>query len=97
MKKIFSWIYMLSNRNNTVVYTGVTSDLPRRVFQHKSGEGGAFSRKYKTVKLVYYETFEDIKAAIQREKQLKGGPSRNKFKLINCANPEWKDLIDDID
>ena len=68
------FVYILANRHNTVLYTGVTSDLKRRVFEHRSRVGGAFSRRYNVDKLVYYETFADAYNAIRREKQIKAGP-----------------------
>ena len=90
------YIYMLTNYNNTTIYTGVTNDLFRRVLEHKRGEGGFFSRKYRLKKLVYYEPFTDIRDAIAREKQIKGGSRKKKIDLINSINPEWRDLTLDI-
>ncbi len=85
-------VYIMTNRYNTVLYTGVTSDLKIRAWQHKSGEGSTFASKYRTTKLVYYEVMSSIKAAIAREKQIKGGSRKKKVELINSLNPEWKDL-----
>ena len=87
------FVYMLTNANNTVLYTGDTSDLERRLHQHKIGYfNNAFTSKYKTTKLVYYETFFDIKDAIAREKQIKAGSRKKKIDLIESMNPHWKDL-----
>jgi putative endonuclease len=83
---------MMTNIHNTVIYTGVTNDLQRRVLEHKSGKGSAFSARYHLTKLVYFETGCDINAAIYREKQIKAGSRQKKIDLINGMNPEWKDL-----
>ncbi len=91
MKEVFC-VYIVTNQYNTVLYTGVTSDLKRRAWQHKSCEGSTFASKYRTTKLVYYEVMSSIKAAIAREKQIKGGSRKKKVELINSLNPEWKDL-----
>jgi putative endonuclease len=90
------FIYIMTNTHNTVLYTGVSSDLANRVLQHKSGIGGIFTRKYNIHKLVYYEVGNDIYAAVAREKQIKGGSRQKKIDLINRSNPEWKDLFEDI-
>ncbi len=89
-------VYIMTNINNNVLYTGVTNNLKRRVYQHKQGEGGKFTGRYHVTKLVYYEVSNDIKAAILREKQLKGGSRQKKINLINGFNPEWRDLYEDI-
>ncbi len=91
MKEEFC-VYIMTNQYNTVLYTGVTSDLKRRVWQHQSGQGSAFASKYRTTKLVYYEVMSSIKAAILREKQIKGGSRKKKIDLINSLNHEWKNL-----
>jgi putative endonuclease len=90
------FIYIMTNTHDTVLYTGVTSDLANRVLQHKSGVGGIFTRKYNIHKLVYYEVGNDIYAAVAREKQIKGGSRQKKIELINRSNPEWKDLFEEI-
>jgi putative endonuclease len=77
-----------------VLYTGVTNNLQRRVIEHRSGKGGAFSKRYKMYKLVYYESGNDITMAISREKQIKGGSRQNKIEMINNFNPDWEDLFD---
>ena len=89
-------VYIMTNKNNTVLYTGVTNNLRRRVIEHKTGQGGKFTSKYKITKLVYYECGGDINAAIDREKQIKGGSRQSKKDLINDMNPEWKDLFGDL-
>ncbi len=90
-------VYMMTNFNNTVIYTGVTSDLIRRVYEHKNLlDPKSFTFKYKVTKLVYFESFNSIEEAIAREKQIKGGSRRKKEMIINSINPNWKDLWDDI-
>jgi putative endonuclease len=86
------FVYIMTNLQNTTLYTGVTNDLPRRVQEHKRGEGGKFSKRYNLKKLVYIEVCEDIHAAIAREKQIKGGSRMKKLVLIEEMNPEWRDL-----
>lgn len=82
---------------NTVLYTGVTNNLARRIWEHKNGEGGNFTGKYKITKLVYCEDFASIQEAIDREKQIKGGSRRKKNELINSINKEWKDLYETLE
>jgi putative endonuclease len=84
----------MTNQSHTVLYTGVTNNLPRRVIEHRSGKGGAFSKKYKIYKLVYYEAGHEITVAISREKQIKAGSRQNKIDLINSINPKWEDLYE---
>ena len=84
----------MTNKNNTVIYIGVTSDLVKRVYQHKTKKYKGFTYKYNCEKLVYYEEFSDINAAISREKQLKAGTRIRKEELINSVNKEWNDLSD---
>jgi len=84
----------MTNKNNTVIYTGVTSDLLKRVYQHKTKNEKGFTAKYNCDKLVYFEVFNDINKAIEREKQLKAGNRNKKEILINCQNPEWLDLAE---
>jgi len=86
----------MSNKTNTVIYTGVTSDLVKRVYQHKAKTADGFTKKYNVVKLVYYEIFEDIKEAIRLEKLIKSGSRKKKIKLIESINPEWIDLYNEI-
>ncbi len=89
------YVYMLTNKYNKVLYTGVTNDLQRRLFEHRGDNKGSFSQQYNTHKLVYYETTSDVKAAIAREKQLKGWRRDKKDALINSMNPLWRDLSED--
>ena len=88
------FIYIMTNAHNSVLYTGVTNNLYRRAMEHKSGKGGAFTKKYNVTKLVYFESGNDIRAAIAREKQIEGGTRQRKIDLINSANPEWIDLLE---
>jgi putative endonuclease len=90
------YVYILSNIHNTVLYTGVTNDLYRRVMEHRDGKGGAFTKKYKVKRLVYYECGDDINIAIFREKQIKAGSRQDKIGLIESMNPEWKDLFEEF-
>ncbi len=89
-------IYMLSNQYQGTLYVGVTSNLIKRVYQHKHGHTHGFTKKYECKNLVYYELFGDISRAIQREKQLKAGSRAKKIDLINKFNPQWKDLYGTI-
>ncbi len=87
------YIYILTNKNNTVLYTGVTSNLSNRLFEHSTGfYEKSFTSKYNVTKLVYFEEFTSIEEAIAREKQIKAGSRQKKLDLINRFNPEWKDL-----
>ena len=85
-------IYILTNQNNTVLYTGVTNNLPRRVYEHKAKLVDGFTKRYNVNKLVYYEVFEQVENAIFREKQIKGGSRAKKIALIKSMNPKWSDL-----
>jgi putative endonuclease len=86
----------MTNKGNTVLYTGVTANLVKRVYEHKQKIVEGFTKKYNINKLVYYETFDDPENAILREKQIKAGSRRKKIKLIERMNPGWKDLYDKI-
>ncbi len=88
------YIYIMTNWKNSVLYTGVTNDLQRRVAEHKCGTHEGFSKKYKTNKLVYFEVFGDPENTILREKQIKGGSRQDKFDLVNAMNSEWTDLYE---
>jgi len=90
------FVYLLTNKNNTVIYTGVTNDLKRRVYEHKEKLIDGFTKKYNVNKLVYFETANDINSAISREKQIKAGSRQKKIDLINSINKGWKDLYDEI-
>ncbi len=85
----------MTNQEHTVLYTGVTNNLERRILEQRSGNGGYFSNKYKLYNLVYFEESDEIKQAILREKQIKGGSREDKIKLVNSINPEWKDLYEE--
>ena len=90
-------VYILTNQKNTVLYIGVTSNINKRISEHKAHKyPNSFSAKYKTSKLVYFEKFQKMTDAIAREKQLKAGSRLKKEILINSINPEWKDLAADI-
>lgn len=90
------YIYILTNFENGTLYTGVTNDLVKRIYEHKNKLVEGFSKKYDLTKLVYYEIFDSIEDAIVREKQIKGGSRKKKLQLINNFNKEWKDLYDSI-
>ncbi|NCQ56209.1 GIY-YIG nuclease family protein [Candidatus Parcubacteria bacterium] len=86
------YVYLMTNKNNTVIYTGVTNNLKKRVSQHKDKIIKGFTEKYNIVKLVYYEIFNNPYDAISREKQIKAGSRKRKIDLINKVNLKWKDL-----
>ena len=86
------YVYMMTNRSNTVLYTGVTTDLWRRVAEHKEKTVEGFTKRYNATKLVFFEEFESIVEAIAAEKKIKAGSRLKKLKLIESLNPEFKDL-----
>ena len=86
----------MTNKRNNVLYTGVTNNLAKRVYEHKEKLVSGFTKKYNINKLVYCEMFDDIYYAIKKEKQIKGGSRQKKIGLINSLNPQWKDLYDEI-
>jgi len=88
------YVYIMANRSRTL-YTGVTDDLVRRVYEHKNKLIEGFTKKYNITKLVYYEVTNDVLVAIQREKQIKGWLRRKKITLVTAMNPEWKDLSEE--
>lgn len=91
------FVYIMTNDNNTVLYTGVTSNLKGRVKEHKEKlHSGSFSSRYNIRKLVYFEHVDTIGDAIKREKQIKGGSRKKKLELINSNNPGWRDLYHDL-
>ena len=90
------YVYILTNKHNNVLYTGVTNDLQRRVYEHREKLVSGFTAKYNVYKLVYYEETASIEAAIMREKQIKGGSRQKKIDLIEGINPHWKDLYKDL-
>jgi putative endonuclease len=89
-------VYIMTNKYNTVLYTGVTNDLMRRVWEHKEGIGSGFTSRYRVNKLVYYESYENINLAIAREKQIKGGSRQKKIDLVISLNPDWNDLYEEM-
>lgn len=84
----------MTNSDNRVIYSGITSNLTRRVYEHRNKLVEGFTKKYNVVKLVYYESFEEVEEAIKREKQIKAGSRQKKLDLINSMNPLWDDLYD---
>jgi len=92
----FYYVYLMTNPNHTVVYTGVTNDLRRRVWEHREKRLPGFTKQYNVTHLVYFEVFEDAWQAIEREKQLKAGSRKKKLDLVNARNPAWRDLYDEI-
>lgn len=87
------WVYILTNHTNTVLYTGVTNDISRRTFEHKTKVANGFAEKYNTYKLVYVEETSSAEEAIAREKQIKNWRRDKKIMLINSINPQWIDLL----
>ena len=87
------YVYMMTNKNNNVLYIGVTNNLGRRVYEHKNKIVKGFTAKYNVDKLVYYETTENVLSAIAREKQLKGWTRIRKNELVNSVNPSWDELV----
>lgn len=90
------FVYILSNKNNNVLYIGVTSNLIRRIFEHKNALLDGFTKKYNVHKLVYYEFFGSPQEAIKREKKLKNWHRQWKNNIINRSNPNWDDLYDEL-
>ena len=90
------YVYIMSNKNNTTLYVGVTNDLIRRVLEHKNNVFQGFTAEYNLHKLVYFEMCENEQSAIEREKYLKKCYRKTKEKLITEQNPQWQDLYDDI-
>ncbi len=86
------YVYILTNKSNNVLYTGVTNSLSRRVFEHKQQSRPGFTKKYNLTKLIYYEIFDNVYDAIKREKQIKGGSRMDKLGLISEFNRDHKDL-----
>ena len=91
------YVYILTNKNLTVLYTGVTNDLVRRVYEHKNHlDQNSFTAKYKTTRLVYFEETTDVRSALEREKQIKSWSRERKTDLIVSMNPQWWDLYNKI-
>ena len=95
MKKQY-YIYIMTNQRNSALYTGITNDLKRRVYEHKEKLIKGFTKKYNITKLVYYEIYDDAETAIHREKQLKGGSRQSKIDLINSMNQNWHELYEEL-
>ena len=91
-----AYVYIMSNRRNGVLYVGVTTDLLKRSFQHREGLIDGFTKRYGLKLLVYYEVFDDVRNAIQREKNMKHWLRAWKVRLIHGFNPEWKDLYETL-
>jgi len=89
-------VYLLTNKPHGTLYTGVTSNLPGRIWQHKNKITRGFSAKYNLTRLVYFEIFDSMYEAISREKQIKAGSRKAKLVLIEASNPDWRDLFQDI-
>ena len=90
------YVYIMTNKSNSVLYTGVTNDLIRRVYEHKNKMVEGFTKKYNVDKLVFYEVYEDVNSAIAREKQIKSGSRAKKIKLIEDMNTGWNDLYEEL-
>ena len=90
------YVYIMTNKINTVLYTGITSNLKKRIWEHKEKTIKGFTKKYNIDKLVYWEIFNDPENAILREKQIKAGSRSKKIELIKGINPEWKDLYNKL-
>jgi len=95
-KPKFYFVYILTNGSNAVLYTGMTSNIERRAYEHKQKLIKGFTDKYNLNKLVYYEIYEEVHMAIAREKQIKGGSRQDKIDLVNRKNKEWRDLAEDF-
>ncbi len=89
-------VYILASKRNGTLYTGVTSDLKRRIYEHKSGASEGFTKQYHVHTLVWYECTEDINSAITREKQIKAWKRKWKLELIEKGNPQWRDLYEEL-
>ena len=90
------WLYILASRPGGAIYVGVTGNLSLRVWQHKQGRGGEHTRRYGITTLVYYESYPDVRDAIQRERNIKHWPRAWKCNLIYAMNPEWRDLYEEL-
>ena len=90
------YVYIMTNKYNNVLYTGITNDLKRRVYEHKEKLINGFTKKYNITKLVYYEVFEDPENAILREKQIKAGSRQKKIDLVNSINRKWLNLYEEL-
>jgi len=97
MKKELFYVYIMTNKNNNVLYTGMNNDLKRRTYEHKMKLIEGFTKKYNCTKLVFYEIYRDSYQAIVREKQIKAGSRKKKIELIEKMNPTWRDLAEDFE
>jgi putative endonuclease len=95
-RRMSAFVYMMTNRRNGILYTGVTTNMPRRAYEHREGLVAGFTKKYGLKLLVYYEVFDDVRDAIQREKTIKHWPRAWKVRLIHGFNPEWADLYESL-
>jgi predicted GIY-YIG superfamily endonuclease len=89
-------VYIMASKRNGTLYTGVTSNLPRRAWEHRESQIPGFTERYGCRLLVWFEYYETMHDAIAREKQIKAGSRKKKLMLIEAANPEWRDLYDDL-
>ncbi|MCC7017633.1 MAG: GIY-YIG nuclease family protein [Rhodospirillales bacterium] len=90
------WVYIMTNKPNGTLYVGVTGNLLRRVFEHREGMIGGFTKRYGLKMLVYFERYENIRDAIQREKNMKHWSRAWKVRLILASNPDWRDLYETL-
>ena len=90
------YVYIMTNKNNTVLYTGITNDLKKRIYEDKEKLVEGFTKRYNIRKLVYYEIFKDVRSAILREKQIKSGSRAKKIELVKNMNSEWNDLYSEL-
>lgn len=90
------YVYLMMNNGNSVIYTGVTSNLQKRVYEHRSKLVEGFTKKYRVTKIVYYEVCGNVESAILREKQIKAGSRKKKIEMIKCMNPKFEDLYDGL-
>ncbi len=90
------WVYIMASMRNGTLYIGVTNDIARRAHEHRTSPVKSFTERYGVKRLVHCEAFDDVRLAIQREKNLKKWPRRWKLDLIEAGNPDWRDLYDDL-
>lgn len=92
-----AWVYILTNKNNTTLYVGVTNDLPTRLWEHRTKQNpNCFTARYNLFNLIYYQGFETIQDAVEREKYIKGKKRKWKESLVETINPNWNDLTEEI-
>tara|TARA_B100000315_G_scaffold260882_1_gene326779 strand:- start:2285 stop:2590 length:306 start_codon:yes stop_codon:yes gene_type:complete len=96
-ERIEYYVYIMTNKRNTVLYTGITNEIGRRIHEHKSGSNPkSFTSRYSINKIVYIESYDSVEDVIMREKQIKKGPRKRKIQLIESINPKWEDLSNEI-